>query len=310
MGCRILAHLCSKVADAIARFAGESTGDIVKRLACFSTLTLMAASAGLFAQSASSNLDSSPSPAQVAASPVSKAAANAAPAPFSRLALSVGVGANGINFQAAVEANRYINIRGVGNYFSYTLSNIKSNGVTASGSLNLATAGVTVDLYPFPNHGWRLSPGLLFYNQNGGSLTGGVTGGSTFTVNSDKYESDPAAPVTETGTIALNSTNPAFTMTTGWGNLISRKGGHFSVPFEIGAAFVGSPKVNLSYPTGEVCAYSESTDACTSPYESASSFPALETDTTAQIAKYNKDLNVLKVYPIFSIGIGFNFNLH
>jgi hypothetical protein len=30
----------------------------------------------------------------------------------------------------------------------------------------------------------------------------------------------------------------------------------------------------------------------------------------AQIAIYNNDLNVLTVYPILSIGIGYNFKLH
>ena len=41
-------------------------------------------------------------------------------------------------------------------------------------------------------------------------------------------------------------------MTTGWGNLISRRGGHFSVPFEIGAVFIGSPTLALN-PNGIVC---------------------------------------------------------
>ena len=85
----------------------------------------------------------------------------------------------GINMQAAVEANRYINIRGIGNYFSYNVNNVKingnsngsgnSNGIDVSGNLNFAKAGVALDFYPWPNHGFRLSPGVMLYNQNGAS---------------------------------------------------------------------------------------------------------------------------------------------
>lgn len=279
-------------------------GGNLKASALYLTLVLLAVSTGLRAQTTSSDSSQSAADQSTVAPPVTKTLKNAPPAPFSRLALSAGVGANGINFQVAVEADRYINIRGVGNYFSYTLSNIKSNGVTASGTLSMATGGVTADIYPFPNHGWRLSPGVLFYNQNGASLSGTITGGNSFTMNNNKYYSDPSDPVSLSAGIALNKTNPAFTMTTGWGNLISRRGGHFSVPFEIGAAFVGSPTMNINYVSGEVC-----TDDTYTSCTSVSSDPTLASDTQAQIAKYNSDLNVLKVYPIFSLGIGYNFSI-
>ncbi len=264
----------------------------MKRLACFLTLTLLAAPTGLFAQ----NSDQ-PAP------PQSKAEKGESPAPFSRLALSGGVGANGINMQVAVEANRYINIRGIGNYFTYSLTKTV-NGTNDTGTLNFATGGVSVDLYPFPNHGWRLSPGVLFYNQNAVTATLNVAGGDSFTMNSTKFWSSTTSPVSGSGGIFLNKTNPAFTMTTGWGNLISRRGGHFSVPFEIGAAFVGSPTVKLNFLNGIVCADQAQTEC-----SSVTSYPAFTSDVNAQIAIYNNDLNVLKVYPIMSIGIGYNFKI-
>lgn len=265
----------------------------MKRLACFLTLTLLAASTGLLAQ----NSDQ-PAP------PQTRAEKGASPAPFSRLAISGGVGANGINMQVAVEANRYINIRGIGNYFTYSLTKNVS-GTNDTGTLNFATGGVSVDFYPFPNHGWRLSPGALFYNQNAITATVNVTGGNSFTLNNTKFYSSTASPVSGNGGVFLNNTNPAFTMTTGWGNLISRSGGHFSVPFEIGAAFVGAPTVKLNFVNGIVC-----TDQAQTNCASVNSFPQFTSDVNAQIAIYNNDLNVLKVYPIMSIGIGYNFRLH
>ena len=38
--------------------------------------------------------------------------------------------------------------------------------------------------------------------------------------------------------------------------------------------------------------------------------PTAQTNIASQITKYQKDLNVLTVYPIISIGVGYNFKLH
>jgi len=284
----------------------------VKRLACCLTFTLLAASSGLLAQS-SSNSFSSPSSAQVAA-PVSKAAANASPAPFSRLALSGGIGAMGINMQAAVNANRYLNIRGIGNYFSYTVSNVTidnnngSNGISVSGNLKFASGGAAVDLYPFPNHGFRLSPGAIFYNQNAATATGIAAAGTSFTFGSQKYYSDTVNPLNITAKLGLNTRQRAFSMTTGWGNLISRKGGHWSFPFEIGAVFTGAPTLALN-PTGNACLTAADAAINGPSCVNMATNSTAQTNVAAEIAKYQKDLNVLPVYPIFSFGIGYNFKI-
>ncbi len=275
----------------------------MKRLACFLTLTLLAASTGLFAQSSDQ-----PAP------PQSRAEKGESPAPFSRLAISGGVGANGINMQVAVEANRYINIRGIGNYFSYNVSNVTidnnngSNGISVSGNLNFATAGVALDLYPFPNHGFRLSPGAVFYNQNAVTATGIAAAGTSFTFGSQKYYSDTVDPLNITAALGLNKNKTAFSMTTGWGNLISRRGGHFSVPFEIGAVFTGSPTLALN-PTGNAC-LTQADAADNGPScENMATNSTAQANVAAEVAKYQKDLNVLPVYPILSIGIGYNFKI-
>ncbi|MGO8933340.1 MAG: hypothetical protein ACLPLZ_03645 [Terracidiphilus sp.] len=276
----------------------------MKRLVCFLTLTLLAASTGLFAQ----NSDQ-PAP------PQTRAEKGVSPDPFSRLALSGGVGANGINMQVAVEANRYLNIRGIGNYFTYNVSNFTidnnngSSGIGVSGKLNFATAGAALDLYPFPNHGFRLSPGAVFYNQNAVTATGIAAAGTSFTFGSQKYYSDTVNPLNITAALGLNKNKTAFSMTTGWGNLISRRGGHWSFPFEIGAVFTGSPTLALN-PTGNAClTAADAADNGPSCVNMATNSTA-QTNIAAEVAKYQKDLNVLPVYPIVSIGIGYNFKLH
>lgn len=280
----------------------------MKRLACFLTLTLLAASAGLLAQSSSSD---QPAP------PLPKAVKNAPPAPFSRLALSGGIGANGINMQAAVNANRYLNIRGVGNYFNYTVNNISvsgsgaSSGIDVSGKLNFASAGITLDYFPFPNHGFRLSPGVMLLNQNAITASGVASQGTSITLGSTKYYSEGGAnAMALNANLGLNTHKQAFTMTTGWGNLISRKGGHFSVPFELGAIFTGVPTLGFN-----IAGYGCTTQSDDTTSGAGASCVNMATNTTAQtniaaqIAKYQNDLNPLKVYPIFSIGIGYNFKI-
>jgi hypothetical protein len=278
------------------------------RKTLFLLLAFAAASPAAFALTSSNTDPTSSSSASsssavvdgssAAAKPSSTPQVNeSSPAPFSRLGLSAGIGAGGINLQAATNLNKYMNIRGVGNVFNYTVSNVSTNGLTLNGKLNLASAGVSVDLYPFPYHGLRFSPGVLFYNQNSANASVTVSGGT--------YYSSPTAPVQGAGTLGLNAQNPAFTMTTGWGNLISRRGGHFSVPFELGAAFVGTPDLNIALTSGQVCSNPQGTANC----QNVANDPDVQSNLQSQIAKYKNDLNPLKVYPIFSIGIGYNFKI-
>jgi hypothetical protein len=296
----------------------------LKRLVCSLILTLLAASLGLPASLSAQTSSSSASlfsfggtSASFGGSSLAPARGeinNPSPAPFSRLALSGGIGSMGINMQAAVNANRFFNIRGTGNYFNYNVSNVTinngggSNGISVSGNLKFATAGASLDIYPFPNHGFRLSPGAVFYNQNRAVATGIAAPGTSFTFGSQTYYSDMVDPLNLAASLGLNKQKTAFSMTTGWGNLIPRRGGHFSFPFEIGAIFTGAPTIGFNA-TGNAC-LTQADAADNGPScENMASNPTAQANIAAQVAKYQKDLNVVPVYPIFSFGIGYNFKV-
>ncbi len=274
---------------------------------------LVVASTSLIAQTNLSASDAAPADSSSSSvnggSPAILPNPSSAPAPtlrpFSRLALGGGISLMGVNLQAAINANRYMNIRGTGNFFNYSLNNINVSGFSVNGKLNLATAGASVDYYPFPNHGFRVSPGLLLYNGNGASATIAASGGTSFTLNGTTYYSSTANPVTGTGSVNLHSQNPAFTITTGWGNMISRRGGRWSFPFEVGVAMVGAPSVNLALTSGQVCSNPEGTANCQNVVDYAS----LNSNLQAQIAKYTNDLNSFRVYPVFSFGVAYNFGI-
>jgi hypothetical protein len=268
------------------------------------TLVLFTGSAALFAQS--SSLQGEQAMLSAPATSVSSLATkpiDSTVRPFSRLAFGGGVSPLGINMQAAVNASRYINLRGVGNLFNYTVNNISTNGLNINGKLNFATAGASVDFYPFPNHGFRLSPGALFYNQNNVAADVTVAGGTSFTLNDVTYYASSANPIKGNGALGLNARNPTFSMTTGWGNMIPRRGGHWSFPFEIGAAFVGAPTINMVLTSGQAC------DAQGQNCVNVATDPTVQANLQAQLVKYRNDVNPFQYYPIINFGAAYNFKL-
>ena len=233
--------------------------------------------------------------------------------PLSRLAFGTEISSLGFGLTTAVNVTRHVDVRATGNFFNYSTT-FNSNGFNADAKLSLASARASVDYYPF-HWGLRLSPGILFYNQNGATASAPVTPGSSFTLNDQTfYAATPNAALgrtalSGTGSVGLNATKPAFTMTTGIGNLMPRSGRHWSIPFEIGAAFTGSPTANMSL-TGWAC-YDQAQTMCTNVADPTNPIAVLiQSDLQSQLVKWRNDLDELKVYPIVSTGVVFNFNIH
>jgi hypothetical protein len=113
------------------------------------------------------------------------------------------------------------------------------------------------------------------------------------------YVSNPADPAHGSGKIKFNQAAP--TITVGWGNLVSRKEGkHFSIPFEVGVAFQGSPKATLNM-AGSVC------DSTGINCVNAATDANVQSNVISEQNKINNDISFLKVYPIISAGIGYKF---
>jgi hypothetical protein len=285
-------------------FDASLLGGTMKRTVLFLTLSIIATSPYVVAQS-TPGPQSAVHEGYTSTAAVRQPAAMGSPsiAPFSRLAFGGGISPMGINLQAAVNASRHINVRGVGNVFNYSLNNFTTNGMNLNGKINLASAGVSLDVYPFPNHGFRLSPGALFYNQNAATADVTVAGGTSFELNGVTYYASSTNPITGNGSLGLHTRNPAFTMTTGWGNMISRRGSHFSVPVEVGAAFIGTPALNIALTGGQAC------DQFGLNCVNVATDPTVQANLQAQIQKYKDDINPFQYYPIVSVGVAYNFNL-
>lgn len=232
------------------------------------------------------------------------------PKPLSRIAVGVGVSPLGPQLQVATNLNKHFNVRGTGNFFTYS-TDFTTNGINATAKMNLASAGASLDIYPF-RAGFRISPGALFYNQNRLTANAVVPGGTSITLNGDDYYSATAdsttgmTPIGGTGTLGLHTTKPAFTVTTGWGNVIPASGRHWSFPFELGVAFIGAPALNVNF-GGWVCldqAQTHCYNFATDPNAATA-----RADLQTQITKWNKNLDPLKTYPIVSFGVAYNFKI-
>jgi hypothetical protein len=295
----------------------------MKRSSILLLVAFFAATSVFSGQSASTS-DSQQTPASKTAK-ATKKKAEVHLKPFSAFALGGGVSLMGVNMQAATNLNRYLNLRGTGNVFNYSVNNISVNGSTGNsgfstnglnldGKVNMATAGVSLDYFPFPKHGLRLSPGMLFYNQNQISANAVEAAGNSFTLNGNTYYSATAnaatgaAPLNVAANLGLNTHQQALTLTTGWGNMIPRNGGHWSFPFEVGAAFTGTPSLNVNL-TGWACIDQAQTECSDVTSTTNPIGLAVQSNLNAQVTKWKSDLDPLKVYPIFSFGASYDFHI-
>ena len=253
-------------------------------------------------------LPGSSSHAAVAPAPAS----SALPArPFSKVAFGTGLSPLGIQLSVTTNLYPHFNLRTTGNVFNYS-TNFTTSGIGANASLAMKSAGTAIDIYPF-RKGFRVSPGLLFYNGNQVTANASVPGGTSFTLNNQTYysatanSSTGATPVNGNALLNMHTTSPAFTITTGWGNTIPSKG-HWSFPFEVGVALTGAPslKVNLG---GWAC-YDQAQTLCTDITSKTDPIALeIQNNLSAQVAKWAKDVEPLKTYPIASFGVAYSFGL-
>jgi hypothetical protein len=231
------------------------------------------------------------------------AVAEQSPAPAQNgrwFASKVGVGVTasllGFGFEGAIPLTYHTNLRAGFNMFSYSRG-FTNDGTSYAASLSFRSFETHFDWLPFAGS-FHLSPGLMLYNGNQIKANASVPAGNTFTLGGTTYTSEAGDPITGTGKIGFNSVAPELAF--GWGNLIPRKDSHFSVPFELGVLFQGSPKAALNL-TGTAC------DSTGANCQNVAGDSAFQSNVTAQQTKLNNDMSFFKMYPIISLGFGYKF---
>jgi hypothetical protein len=241
--------------------------------------------------------------AQPANNSVGPAVVGQTPAPPQKgriLGSNVGVGVKvsllGVGVEAAIPITYHTNVRVGFNAFGYSRG-FSNNGINYNADLTFRSFETHFDWFPFAGR-FHLSPGLMVYNGNEIKANATVPSGQQFTLGGTSYTSDFANPITGAGKISFNKVAPTFLL--GWGNLLPRSNQHFSIPFEFGMLFQGSPKTALNL-TGSAC------DASGLGCHNIAADPIFQNNVIAQQNKLNNDMSFFKVYPIISLGFGYKF---
>lgn len=217
--------------------------------------------------------------------------------PFSALAIRTKIGTEGIGLDLATPLNRHLNLRGGASFYSGGL-NPSINNIDIVAHLHLASSAISLDYHPFGGS-FRISPGVSLSNNNTLEASAVVPPGMAVTFGNIDYTSSPDDPLYGNSTFKLgNKLGPRLTL--GWGNMIPHKRGqHFSMPFEIGAQYIGPPTVQLNV-LGSAC---DKDNQC----GPVSMGDQLQKDIHDEVHKLEQTADALKIVPIVSIGLSFKF---
>ncbi len=215
--------------------------------------------------------------------------------PFSTVGAGVSFSLLGVGIAAATPLSLRTNLRVGFNMLGYSRS-FQADGINYDGVLKLRSFETLLDWYPFRGS-FHVTPGALLYNGNRLNANASVPANERFTLNSVSFVSDPATPVTGTGTLKFNPAAPMALF--GWGNVVPRTK-RLSLGVEAGVVFQGAPKTTLNL-TGDVCDLSEKHCA------PISSDPMAQADIQAEQNKLTNDVNPFQYYPVLRVGFGYKF---
>ena len=232
---------------------------------------------------------------------------------LSRMSVGSSISPWGIGANGAVILTEYFDARLNTGWFFYNTGHVEVSGVNAVGDFHFASMEMKLDWYPTKSM-WRISPGMLFYNGNAASAHLELNAGTSFSINGTDYWSAHANPVTGATplngdvTFGLHKHTPAFTIAGGFGKYVPHSHRHWSFPTEFGVAFTGSPtlKVNLQ---GWVCSDKQQTQ-CSNIADPANPVGIeFQNNLHTAVAKWQRSLNSVDIYPIFSTAFMYSFDL-
>jgi hypothetical protein len=239
----------------------------------------------------------SPSAAGLVSRPPAPRATTQTYRPFSALGFATRVGLGGTGFDIATPLSTRFNLRAGGDFFSYA-TNMQEQGANVGVNLHLRSGHTALDWFPFGGH-FRLSPQLVFGNNNRILATAIIPSGSTVTLSGQDYISSYTDPLHGSGRIDFNKLSPGLSF--GFGNLIPRDRSHFSFPVELGFYYVGQPSLQVAF-TGSAC---DPNYAPSVGCESVDLDPSFQQSLAAFKARNDNNLSYASFFPIFSVGFAY-----
>jgi hypothetical protein len=219
--------------------------------------------------------------------------------PFSRVGIASRVGLGGAGFDIATPLSKKFNVRAGSDFFSYSTS-FQEEGANVGINLQMRSGHASLDWFPFGGR-FRLSPQMVFANNNRVQATALIPSGSTVTLNGQDYISSFSDPLHGSGLVDFRKVSPGLTF--GFGNIIPRTRSRFSIPVEIGSYYVGQPGLKANF-SGSACDPSQSPAiGC----QSVTNDAGFQKNLAAFIARNNNNLSYASFFPILSVGFGYAF---
>jgi hypothetical protein len=197
--------------------------------------------------------------------------------------LGVRAGTLGLGLELSYPISQRFGVRINADSYKYSRS-FNQQDIDYDGKATLKTGSLLFDWYPFANN-FRISAGPM-YNGNKLGLTGKPTGGS-YTINGTTYQASDVG--TLDGQVDFKKYAPYAGI--GYGRPI---GTGFSLTFDLGVVFQGTPQATLSATCGPT---SVNTPLCAQ----------LQSDVAAQQATANDKIKDFRYYPVVSLGLAYTF---
>ena len=217
--------------------------------------------------------------------------------PFSTYGIDWHVGVNGAGFDFASGLNSRLSLRAGIDFFGY-LHKFSASGVPIDANVQLRSGHIDLDWYPRGGR-FHVGPRMVFLNSNSVAAQSTIPSGSTLTLGGQDFVGSATYPLHGTGVISFAPVAPG--MTIGFGNLASKKRGHWKVPVEAGFYYAGQPRLQVDF-TGQACSPDDPTGC-----EDVSQDQDFQTSLAKFIARQNHNLSYARFFPILSIGVGYAF---
>ena len=219
--------------------------------------------------------------------------------PFSRVGVSTRVGVAGVGFDVVTPMAKRFNLRVGSDFFGYS-ANFVEEGANVGVKLHMQSGHAAVDWFPLGGP-FRVSPQMVFANNNRVLATAIIPAGSAVTLDGQNFVSSQSDPLRGNGSVTFRKVSPGISV--GFGNQIPRKKGHFSVPVEAGFYYAGQPGLDVSF-SGSAC---DPTQPASIGCESVSQDADFQKSLAAFIARNQRNLSYASFFPIFSVGLGYAF---
>ena len=219
--------------------------------------------------------------------------------PFSRVGFAWYAGAGGLRFDVAAPVLRHFNARVGGEFFGYSTT-FADQGANVAIDLRMRSGHTSLDWFPRGGR-FRLSPLLVFTNNNRVQATALIPAGNTVTLNGQDYISSLTDPLHGAASVDFRKVSPGFSL--GLGNIVPRNGSHFSFPIEAGFYYVGQPSLRVSF-TGSAC---DPTQPPAIGCESVDENGGFQQSLAAFVARNNHNLSYAAFLPVLSFGVGYSF---